>query len=126
MGRIDNGMSEDITPGGGRQPFYREVEEMPPEQRRRYRQPPDKPSWAERADTFTAMTLRAWLRICVFVLSALGLWVAAMLVSRPESISPTIRLIERIISSGRGFAIPALVLVTLLPRLIRLLPGRQD
>lgn len=87
------------------------------------------PSWTERAeaaDNFTETSLRTWRRICIVILSGLGLWVAGMLVFWPESISPTIRIIERILSSGRGFAIPALVLVTLAPRLLRLLAGLRE
>lgn len=89
-------------------------------------QPPDTPTISERADAFTETNLRTWLRICVFALTVLGLCVAVMLVFWPASISPTIRIIERILSSGRGFAIPALVLVMLAPRLLRLVAGLRE
>ena len=56
--------------------------------------PPALTELAEVADNFTETNLRTWLRFCVVTLSALGLWVAFMLVARPESISPTIRIIE--------------------------------
>ena len=99
-------------------------------QRSELQEPADAPpSWTERAevaDNFTETNLRTWLRICIFTLSVLGLWIAVMIVGWPESISPTIRIIERILSSGRGFAIPALVLVTLLPRLLQPLLRRED
>ena len=91
-----------------------------------FQQPSDKPSWAEQADTFTEPALRAWLRICVFSVSTLGVCVLVMLIFWPKSVSTIIRLIELIISSGRGFAIPALVLVTLLPRLLRFFAGRRE
>ena len=125
LSQAANAMTEETKSGSSSHPSQQQSNELRALDQA-LEQPPDKPSWTERADTFTETTLRTWLRICIFVLSALGLWVAVMLVSRPESISHTIRLIERIISSGRGFAIPALVLVTLLPRLLRLLLGRQD
>ena len=88
--------------------------------------PPDRPSWAERADTFMEPALRAWLRICKVIASGLGVAVLVMLVFLPDSVPTIIKLIELIISSGRGFAIPTVVLVTLLPRLLRPFAGRRE
>ena len=90
--------------------------------------PADKPSraervatWARTMDTTSASLLSSWLRIFSFVVSILGLVVLVRLIFWPESISPvTLGLIQLIISSGLGFTIPAVVLVAVLPRLMRL------
>ena len=71
-------------------------------------------------DAVTEYGLRVWLRICLVAVSALGLVVLVKLIFWPDSISSVIELIEFMISSGRGFAIPAVVFVTLLPRLLQL------
>ena len=71
-------------------------------------------------DAVTEYGLRVWLSICLVAVSALGLVVLVKLIFWPDSISSVIELIEFMISSGRGYAIPSVVLVTLLPRLLRL------
>ena len=71
-------------------------------------------------DVVTEYGLRVWLRICLAAASALGLVVLVKLIFWPDSISSVIELIEFMISSGRGYAIPTVVLVALLPRLLRL------
>ncbi len=77
-------------------------------------------------DAVTEYGLRVWLRICLVAVSALGFVVLVKLIFWPDSISSVIELIEFMISSGRGFAIPAMVLVTLLPRLLRLFAGLRE
>ena len=78
------------------------------------------------SDTVTEHGLRVWFRICLAAVSALGLVVLVKLIFWPDSISSIIELIEFMISSGRGFTVPAVVLVTLLPRLLRVFAGLRE
>ena len=78
-------------------------------------------------DTASASLLSSWLRIFSFAVSILGLVVVAKLIFWPYSIPErTFELIELVISSGRGFTIPVVVLVALLPRLLRLFAGLRE
>ena len=77
-------------------------------------------------DAITEYGLRVWFRICLAAVSALGLVVLVKLIFWPDSISSIIELIEFMISSGRGFTVPAVVLVTLLPRLLRVFTGLRE
>ena len=83
----------------------------------------DKPTrveaWASRADTWSAPMLRACLRVCAMVAMGLAVGVLTMLVFFPSRIPVIVDLIRLVISSGSGFAVPAVVLAALLPRLIR-------
>ncbi len=99
----------------------------------RFDQPADKPSkaeklatWAQRMDTASASLLSLWLRLCFVVGSGLGVGVLFMLVWSPDSISTVVELIELIILSGRGFAIPTLVLISLLPKLMGLFANLRE
>lgn len=87
------------------------------------RQKADKPTraekWASRADTWTAPVLRACVRVCTMASAVLGVVVLGLLAFAPSRIPVVIDLIGLIISSGSGFAVPAVVLAALLPRLIR-------
>ena len=58
--------------------------------------------------------------------SGLGVGVLFMLVWSPDSISTVVELIELIILSGRGFAIPTLVLISLLPKLMGLFANLRE
>ena len=96
-------------------------------------QPADKPSrvaklaiWAERMDTTSASLLTLWLRTCSVVGSGLGVFVLFMLVLSPDSIQTIVDLVELIISSGRGFAIPTLALIALLPKLVTLFADLRE
>ena len=95
--------------------------------------PADKPSkadelamWAQRMDTASASLLSLWFRVCSLIASGLGVVVLFTLVFSPDSIPTVVELIQLIISSGRGFAIPALVLIGLLPRLLGLYANLRE
>lgn len=65
-------------------------------------------------------------RIAAVIALGLGVWVLGMLVFCPESIWTIIQLTRLLISSGRGFAIPTVVLIVLLPRIIERVLDRGD
>ena len=128
-------MSEDVKPGpsGEQVSSLEEVLAKAHLSRTLFDQPADKPSkaeklatWAQRMDTASASLLSLWLRVCFVMGSGLSVAVLFMLVWSPDSISTVVELIELIVSSGRGFAIPTLVLISLLPKLIGIFANLRE
>ncbi len=88
---------------------------------------PDIPSFFERAatrtDNATVPALRAWLRLCLAVGSA---GIVYKFIFWSDTIAIIVGFIELAISSGRGFTIPTVVLITLLPQLVERLASLKE
>lgn len=80
-----------------------------------------KPTFLERVanwDTVTESALRIWSRACIGITAGLGVYIFGMLIWYPDGIKAITELIKLIISSGRGFTVPAILLAVYAVKLL--------
>lgn len=89
---------------------------------------PPRPTLSDRISSWDSVTesgLRIWYRVCIGITAGLGTYILGMLIWHPEGIKTIIELVHLIISSGRGFAVPTMLLIIYTAKLLGHLPIRR-